>query len=455
MSSDMIPPGDVHAEPQTVVALAAPVAPAERISSIDVLRGFAILGILVINIDLFSMSTSVMQNPMVMGGFEGLDFAAWQFASVLFSMKFMALFSLLFGAGIILLYRRSEEKGLSMRAMFLRRQWWLLLFGALHAYFLWYGDILFPYAICGMIVYLFRRKSARFLVIVGLIVTVVGLAPMAGVGAMIGWIRDQAASGQAALDAGETPTDLERQMMSTWPEMSTAFEPADEDLAEENETMRSGYWDIVKRQFPVVLSMHLIAYPLFISWRIAGLMLVGMGLMKWGVFSAARSVRFYVWSVALGYGVGIPVVWYGSEQMVRHEFDVSYVYTTGWPYDYVFGLLIVLGHIGLVMLICKLDLLGWIRRRLAAVGRMALSNYLIQSIICTFIFYGWGLGYFGVFSRAELWLFVIGIWLVQLFYSPLWLSRFRFGPFEWLWRTLTYKKLQPMQGSANADTAAA
>lgn len=445
MSTDHMPAGDGDAGSTPSASLAEPVALTDRISSIDVLRGFALLGILVINIDLFSMSVAVMQNPPVMGGFSGLDFASWRVSYVLFSMKFLALFSMLFGAGIILIYQRAEARGESMRGAFFRRQWWLLLFGALHAYLLWFGDILFPYAICGMIVYLFRRKSARFLVIFGLIVTSFGLIPMAGAGVMIGWVRSMAESGQAALDAGGTPTDMERQMMDSWEEMAEGFSPSTETLAREIETMRSGYGDIIARQFPVVLQMHLFAYPFFIVWRIAGLMLVGMGLMKLEVFSAARSTRFYLGSMIIGYGIGLPGSWYGSEMLVRHEFDHVYMFTVGMSYDYIAGLLVVLGHVGLVMLICRLGMLPAMRARLAAVGRMALSNYLIQSLIGTFIFYGWGLGYFGEFNRAELWLFVFAVWGVQLFYSPLWLSKFRFGPFEWLWRSLTYKKRQPMR----------
>ncbi|MCB2230270.1 DUF418 domain-containing protein [bacterium] len=438
-------------EKQPVGTLTDPVALGNRIESLDVLRGFALLGILVINIVLFSYPTSVMQNPTVAGGFTGIDFFSWQISYLFFSMKFMAIFSMLFGAGIILLTERAESRGVSVRPAFFRRQWWLLLFGALHAYFVWFGDILFPYAICGMIVYLFRRKSARFLVIFGLIVTLFGLAPMAGVGALLGWMQGQAESGQAALDAGEKPDPMEQRMIEVWDEVEQGFHPNEETLREETDIMRSGYWDIILHQLPTVLQMHLISYPFFIVWRIAGLMLVGMGLMKLGVFSAQRSVRFYRWSAVIGYAVGLPLVWYGSTLLVGHNFDPAYMYTIGGSVDYVAGLLMVLGHIGLVMLVCKRQLLTGVRKRLAAVGRMALSNYLIQSLIGTFIFYGWGLGYFGEFNRAALWWFVLGIWALQLVYSPLWLSRFRFGPFEWLWRSLTYKKRQPMRMAAETS----
>ncbi|MFQ5724758.1 MAG: DUF418 domain-containing protein, partial [Terriglobia bacterium] len=178
-------------------------------------------------------------------------------------------------------------------------------------------------------------------------------------------------------------------------------------------------------------------------WRAAGLMLVGMGLYKLGVFSARGSPRFYAGLIAAALLVGMPVVVYGIHWNFSHGWPpVSLFY--GSQFNYWGSLLVSLGWVGAVMLICQRRALGWLTRRLAAVGQMAFSNYLLHTLICTTIFYGHGLGLFGQVERVGQILIVFGVWGFQLLVSPLWLRRFRFGPLEWLWRSLTYGKLQPM-----------
>jgi uncharacterized protein len=304
-----------------------PVSLGERISSIDVLRGFALLGILMINKDLFAYSSSVIHDPTVQGGFEGLDFAIWRVGYVFFQMKFMALFSMLFGAGLILMWQRAGEDNPSFRGTYYRRLGWLLLFGLLHAYVLWYGDILFSYAVCGMVVYLFRRKKARTQIILGLIVVLFSLVPMFGMGAMMSWMQTTAESAQTAIDEGRTPTDLEASMLEAWNETKVGFSPPPEKIAEETEAMRSDFWTIFTHQAPTTIQMQTFVMLLFVFWRVAGLMLIGMGLMKLGVLAAQRSTGFYVWCMVIGYGIGLPISWYGSEQMVASDFSVVASYT--------------------------------------------------------------------------------------------------------------------------------
>jgi uncharacterized protein len=170
-----------------------------------------------------------------------------------------------------------------------------------------------------------------------------------------------------------------------------------------------------------------------------------MGLMKMGVFAASRSWRFYGWMVSLGYSLGLPLAVYDTYFLIQHDFGFKAFLPSQYFFHHIGGLLVALGHIGVVMLICKAGAIQWLTHRLAAVGRMALSNYLMQSVICTTLFYGWGFGLFATLSRTELAGVVLAIWVFQLLISPIWLRSYRFGPAEWLWRSLTYWRWQPMR----------
>ncbi len=181
-------------------------------------------------------------------------------------------------------------------------------------------------------------------------------------------------------------------------------------------------------------------------------MLVGMALFKLGVFSARRSAGFYLALVGAAVVLGVPVIIYGIQRNFAVNWDVTYSFFLGGQFNYWASVLVSLGWVGLVMLACKTAAAGAITRPLAAVGRMALTNYLMQTIICTTIFYGHGFGKFGEFSRVEQLLTVLGVLAFQLIISPIWLRYFRFGPFEWLWRSLTYLKLQPMRREAAGPT---
>jgi uncharacterized protein len=191
--------------------------------------------------------------------------------------------------------------------------------------------------------------------------------------------------------------------------------------------------------------MQLFVFFIFLSWRAGGMMLIGMGLFKLGVFSARRSAGFYAALMVGGFLVGIPTILWGVQRNIAAEWDVRYSFFLGSQFNYWGSVLVALGWVGLVMLICRRAGSGGWTRRVAAMGRTALSNYLLQTILCTTLFYGHGFGLFGSVQRTTQIGIVVAIWIVQLVISPIWLRHFRFGPAEWLWRTLTYRKLQPMR----------
>ncbi len=205
---------------------------------------------------------------------------------------------------------------------------------------------------------------------------------------------------------------------------------------------RGSYLQIARERAPGSLYMQTMLFGTFVGWATLGRILIGMGLMKLGVFSGERSRRFYLVLMLLGYGLGLPLVATGASGLIRNQFDVVYKFGGGMEYNSFASILVALAHVGTLLLVYKAGAVQWLTRRLAAVGRMALSNYLAQTIICTTLFYGYGFGLFGKLDRFQLAGVVVAIWALQLWYSPIWLKHFRFGPFEWLWRTLTYGKAQ-------------
>jgi uncharacterized protein len=180
-------------------------------------------------------------------------------------------------------------------------------------------------------------------------------------------------------------------------------------------------------------------------WRIGALMLIGMALMKLGVFTAERSSAFYTRLMLVGYACGLPLTVFSAFNLYAHDFDQMYAMRYGGIANYVGSILVALGHIGLVMWLTRTGRLQRLLDRFAAVGRMALSNYLAHSLILTTMFYGYGLGLYGGVPRAAQMLFVAAVVGLQLWWSPWWLARYRFGPAEWLWRSLTYWKKQPLR----------
>ncbi|HUV29702.1 MAG TPA: DUF418 domain-containing protein [Acidobacteriota bacterium] len=431
-------------EPERMSRL-GPVSSSERIAAIDVLRGVALLGILVINIELFALPNSVIFNPTVAGGFTGLNLFAWKVDTIFFLEKMMAIFSMLFGGGLILMSGRAEASGRPLCGIYYRRILWLLLIGLAHAYLLWFGDVLFSYALCGLLLYPLRRRSARLLIILGVILLVLGMLIRTGAGTINGMLRENAVAAQEAQARGEDLSAQQRAVMNAWEQMRSMFEPPAAVLAEETAARRGSYSQVLAWRIPHTLMMQTQGFVFMVFWRTAGLMLLGMGLMKLGVLSGMRSPRYYLLMIITGYGIGLPLSGYGAGSLIAHGFDIVYRLTSGNHYSYTGSVLVALGHTGVIMLVCQFGFLEGLTWRLAAVGRTALTNYLAQTLICTTIFYGYGLGLFGRIDRFGLWAFVLGVWLVQLWLSPIWLKRFRFGPAEWLWRSLTYGRLQPMR----------
>jgi uncharacterized protein len=443
-----------HPRPEPVVA-------AERYFAVDVLRGFALLGILAMNIVGFGWPEAAYENPFRGGDFVGLDRAVWFFNHMFFEAKMMTIFSMLFGAGLVLMDQRAEKRGARIRGVYYRRILWLLVIGLIHSYLIWWGDILVLYAECGLLLYFFRNMKPRTLIILGLSAMLLLVPLVLGIARGIDNMRAASARYEAQVKAGEKHRGVDHMLHDFWTEnlrdeILPSTEKKAKDWKEEMEIHRGGYLGIVKHRAPDLLKAQLFGFFFGIGFFAMSRMLVGMGLMKLGVFSAQRSRRFYWWMVGLGYGIGLPLMVFDAIELIQHEFSFDYHIHGGVLYNVFGSIVVALGHVGVLMLIVRSGAIPWLTRRLAAVGRMALTNYLTHSIVCTTLFYGYGFNLFGQISRTGLVAIVLAIWIFQLIVSPIWLKYFRFGPAEWLWRSLTYWRIQPIRISlADAGTIAA
>ena len=427
-----------------------PVRSRERLSSLDILRGIAVLGILVMNIYVFAMPFAAYTNPLPMGGTEPHNIGTWFVTHIFFDQKFMTIFSMLFGAGVILMGGRAEDRGANFAPIFYRRQFWLMVIGLVHAYLIWFGDILFFYSLCGMIVYLFRKKSAKTLIIFSLFVLpIVPLINYAS-GEYVIDLQQRVGSYEQKAAAGEELSEDEQAAIDEWTEMLPFMLPGEEEVAKDVAAYRGNYVDALKHRAPFVAMFHTEGFLFFGLWRIGALMLLGMALMKLDVLSANRSTSFYRNMIFAGYGAGLPIMLYSAWSMNAHQWDPLWAFRIGLLPNYVGSILVAFGHIGIVMLIVKTGAMAKLMARFAAVGRMALTNYLMHSVVMTTIFYGYGLGLYGEIPRMQQMLFVAGMLFVQLIVSPWWLARYRFGPVEWLWRTLTYWQRQPFKRAPQA-----
>lgn len=396
--------------------------PDKRIISIDVLRGIAVLGILIMNIQSFSMIGAAYINPTAYGDLTGLNKWVWIISHIFASEKFMSIFSILFGAGIILFTDRAIEKGRKASAFHYRRMFWLLVFGMLHAYLIWYGDILVNYALCGMLVYLFRKMSPKTLMIYASLFFVVPIIFSVASGLTIQY----------------WPAESYNQNMQSWL-------PDAEKISHDLAAMQGSWIQQMDVRVPSTIFMQTFLFFWSTLWRVTSMILLGMALYKWGVLSARRSDLFYLRMTLIGLAVGYGIIGAGIFENFAKDWSMDYSMFLGSLYNYVGSVLVALGYIGFVMLICKAAQFIRLKKLFASVGKMAFTNYILMSLLGMFIFYGNGLGLFGHVERSVQILIVIAIWIFILIISPLWLKKFWYGPLEWLWRVLSYWRKQPMK----------
>lgn len=404
----------------------------ERIVAIDVLRGAAVLGILLINIRSYAVPDIALANPSEWGNDASHNRFAYNLTYVLAKQKFMAIFSMLFGASVLLFTDGLIRKNKGPGAHFVRN-WWLFVFGIAHLILVWSGDVLLIYALCAFPLYFLRKLSPRWHLGLGVLVFFVPLL-------MTGWIQK------------EMPNfDEEGQGL-----FYGLWHPESEELEANVERYRGAYSDQVVSRWNYetdfgstgperILTMSL--WGNYIA-RSLGMMLVGMAMYRWGVFGAKLNAKIYRRMAWWGLGIGLPLCLIGLEYNLYNSWDWKVCYYYGRIGNFLGTGPVAIGYIGLVMLWCQRSESSWLRIRLAEVGRTALSCYIGQSLLATFIFYGFGLGLYGSVDYLLQLVFVVGIWVVQIWLVQFWMKHFRQGPLEWLWRCLTYFRMQPLRRDA-------
>ena len=437
--------------------IAAPVLQQERITILDSLRGIAILGILLMNVPGFGLPYAQTSDPSVYDE-TGLNYKAWFIVDWALSGTQRAIFSMLFGAGMILFITKLEKRmnGMEPSIYFFRRQMWLLAFGLFNAFvLLWFWDILYAYAIYGMLLFVFYRLPAKTL----LILAFVNLALMT--------VRENRDLYQTkkVITKGELVskidttkiklTEEQQEELGAWVAIKEKSTPEAKRKKADGETnaVRGNYGSVYEVQSDK--SMHVELYYTYLYiWDVLLFMFLGMAFYKNGVMLGKASYSVYWLLFIGGLGIGLLLSWFTQQSIINNHFsDYEINKNVLFQYYQVGRMSRSLGFFGLLMLMYKSGFFKWFFALFRPVGQMAFTNYLMQSFIGLIFFTGIGFGYFGKLERYELYIYTGIVWVIEIIWSHIWLRYFRFGPLEWAWRSLTYWKIQPIKKNKNnADT---
>jgi len=402
-----------------------------RIASLDFIRGIAVMGILAANIIAFGQPFAAYMYPdaFLVPHNEAEEWM-WIAQFVLIDGKMRGLFTLLFGAGLYLFMEKAWSRG-EGRALQARRLGWLLLFGLGHFFLIWRGDILTFYALFGLVSLAAIRWAAKTQLVVGLLGYAAGVV-LVGSFMLSPYVI-------AETEFGEQPAYAEmREQLAADKDRAL-----DHEMVEYRIISEGSYGDFVAHN--VTDHKGDLPFNIFVfGFETLPLMLIGMALYRFGLFSGAmntgRMLRWGSAGIVIGSGVTLLVaLWVRDAGFSYWSTLAAFMSLSALPrLPVVLGLAAVLAVVGA-------RASGWLAERVSAAGRAAFTNYLGTSVLMLFVFHGWGGGLFGALGRTELYLVMAASWLVMLAWSKPWLDRFRFGPLEWLWRCLTYWRLFPLR----------
>ena len=404
-----------------------------RFETLDIVRGVAVMGILVMNIAAFAMPYPAYANPAAYGGDSGADLVSWIFNFLIFDGKMRGLFSILFGASTLLVIERATAAGRAGGPAHYTRMIVLLGFGLVHFYFIWFGDILALYAISGMLLYFFRNKSPKSLVRWAVAFLALSMLYFSAIG-LTGMV-----AGTDMVDA-RTSTEFMEARRTIESEVGASSPKIASDLK------------LYKSDYPTIVESRLIGrtFEPFVSFfgfgfETLGLMFIGMALFKSGMLTGQWEVaRYRKWALRSAL-IAIPPLAYLAWWQVSSNFDAVRVFLAFLALSVPFDILLAIGWAAAIIWWIKVGPIPALKARVAAAGRMAFTNYLMTSVVMSTTFYGYGGNLFGEVPRASLWLFVLGMWALILLWSKPWLDRFHYGPLEWLWRTLSRGSIQPLR----------
>lgn len=422
-----------------------PVKGKERNKALDITRGFAVLGILLVNIYFAAMpmntNTFLFYKPDVLPA----DMHAWTFMQVGLIGVSRGLFSLMFGAGMVLLLDRLKDRfeGKKLRNFFFKRMGILYAIGLIHVFgLMWFGDILNAYALCGMILYYFRAASTRKLAIAAVIFALVASAiPVAmsfGI-STLGQLEQKEVNGQSLT---EDEITLKESLKEAFAPMMDGEKILEEDSSQTEKML--GDFGTTYISVALVSIQFLMMNFIMVLWDSLFMMVIGIWMYRKGWLTGEAKTTTYVGMIIIGFGVGLGLRIYWFYQFWQQDWAMDYVMLNLLAAQPT-RLFIAVGVIGAVQLFVRMSFGHLVKEGIAAVGRMALSNYMSHSIVFALVFYGFGLGLYNSLSGWQTFGLGLLIFAVQMIVSPLWLKYYRFGPVEWLWRSLTYGKRQPMR----------
>lgn len=473
-----------HGDNPPAISIENPLSPLPRISSLDVLRGIAVLGALFVSIWIFGGFSTNQQNGLLLKS-KGFDYRLFGTVDILFNGKMRALIAIVFGAGMLLFFAKENQKNqLRSGDLFIRRHLWLLFFGLINALiFLWSGDMLFHLGMMGILLFPFVRMSKRGLLIAAILVTFIYsgknywqfaddrkahnkyLAVVAVEKKISKDSADRATKdsllkkqgkdsllnmqkADTLLQKKDTLTKEQKDEKAAWEGIAGNMKYDAKKDEGEKKAMRSvSYGKLWNHLLPATQAKEAQWTYQTGIWDFSGMILLGMVLFKIGFFNSRFTRRQYLLIAVAGLTAGILLAWFRLHyHQVALKDYAKFIEGNWFPYHLFFPFergFMVIGYAGLILAIISTRPLKHLWRGLADTGQMALTNYLLQSIICTLFFTGFGMGYYGRLTQWQLYFFVIEICMVQVVFSVVWLRYFQYGPAEWLWRCLIYKKWLP------------
>ncbi len=411
-----------------------PASAAPRIATLDLIRGVAVMGILAANIAAFGFPDFAYMSPASMGAPGLADTIAWTVNFIVIDGKMRGLFSFLFGASMLLVMDRAETQGDSAASVHFPRMAWLAVFGAIHIYLIWWGDILLHYALVGCAAFMFRRLPTRALLLVGLMFVLLQAIEAVVLAGYAFDLRATAFAPQASARA-----------VANWNAFAASFGgPTPQEISRQIAIGRGSYADQLAQRWANPTGPFTVIAV--VGAETLGYMLLGMAGLRSGFLTGTWSHRVYRGIAVAGIGIGWAAYAAIASVEIGHDFDPRYVLFSWITLATPVRPIVIAGYAALIIPLARPG--GWLTTRVAAAGRMAFSNYIGTSLICTTLFYGFGFGLFAYVSRAQLYIVVVLVWTLMLAWSKPWLDHSRYGPLEWLWRSLSRFAWQPMRGSA-------
>ena len=405
----------------------------DRLLALDVLRGVAVMGILLLNIIGFAMPEAAYLNPGAWGGKSVADVATWAIMFVLFDGKMRALFSMLFGASMLLVIDRAEMAGRDGRATQISRSFWLFLFGLAHYLLLWWGDILMIYAIVGLVALRFVGHEPLGLVKWAFIAFLAHFLIVGGMTAGMEVLRHMA-----------TGPDASASDIDAWQALQISLgKPGSVEITQSVALHRSGFTSIFADSLANLPTQLVSLFYFFFDTL--GFMLLGMAMLKGDFLTGGWDRSQYSRTARHCFLIGLPPLIAMAVWVILSGYDALTAFGVFMAWSFPFRVPLAVGWAALILLMLQCAPSRNITLRLASSGKMALSNYLLTSLVMTTLFYGWGFGLFGKIDRAPIYGVVLAMWVIMLLWSKPWLDRFAYGPIEWLWRSLSQRRVLPMR----------